>query len=1112
MGPITTTNEGKYRSLADDPQYFGGYLNMARLNIFNISNHVAAKFGLRILAEEGHIKNSFLCDPDIKKLNWPHVYSQTKRFLPLLRIFDSEALPKEEQKGIAQVGKDFILMSNTLRLVFSEVQEFRNDYSHYWSTEKGKTRKTHVSEAFALFLKINFKRGIAYTKERFKNVLEEQDFDLVASKEVVNPDGSITTVGLVFIICMFLEREYAFQFIGKIPGLKGTQNNSFIATREVLMTFCVKLPHDKLMSDDRKQAFILDLINELNRCPQELYEVIGEKDQQQFLPRQEDLQKFGDTEIESYDEYLDNLSKQIRYRNRYTEFALRYIDERRMFARYNFQIGLGKFSLGSYEKFFNGDKEDRAITENARAFGHLTDYSDEQQVAAKVDKDGRSKGFNPFSPSFLSGNNKIGLLQKKENSIVIDAPERKIGLKLRQPLPEAFLSVHELPKIILLDYLKPGEPERLISDFIKKNNRLLTMDFIKEIQSKIPESFDKFSHRMDSRGKETYSEGALKHLADRKKILNQVLNSYGLNDKQIPGRILDYWLNIKDIDRDRLFGERIKNMKRDCQSRLNAILKLRDKGTGRIPKTGEMASFLAKDIIDTLTSEEKKHKITSFYYDKIQECLALYADPAKKQLFINIVTNELELDKNGGHPFLFHIDMKSINYTSELYEQYLWEKAGKKIPAGRTKAGETKLKDASWIVNTFYKRKIGERDGKPITVVEMPSNPDQVPFNLRQLYEKNQHPLEQWLHHLKKGVGDSDRKKPVDLPTNLFDEMLEMQLRSQLKDKGIEVSEQLKWNRLFTTWWQMRDDDVQRFYNSERNYKIYEEDVCFVPDSKPKFSEYYAHALEAAYMKKRSERQKEKRNNSRLPEILYSQVEKVFKQVIAGTEKEIRMIQEQDRTSLLMLEMLLGTPIKLREIGEWLNKTIPIEQTVTGKLPFNDVGETLKKGEEKSITRIITADRKGKDYTVLRKFIFDRRLPGLFEYLPDHKICLEMLKEELDRYNKARQEIFDAIFELEKRICSKDAEGVRLLFVDDDGILKEGNIQHWPYLLWLKKQGYIDERVVRFMNMIRNSFSHNQFPHKATIELLIPEWGKKHFAETISTVYNQKIQEIMAKL
>lgn len=52
--------EKKARTLEDDPQYFGGYLNMARLNIYNINNHLAPKFNQAVLREEGDIPDSII--------------------------------------------------------------------------------------------------------------------------------------------------------------------------------------------------------------------------------------------------------------------------------------------------------------------------------------------------------------------------------------------------------------------------------------------------------------------------------------------------------------------------------------------------------------------------------------------------------------------------------------------------------------------------------------------------------------------------------------------------------------------------------------------------------------------------------------------------------------------------------------------------------------------------------------------------------------------------------------------------------------------------------------------------------------------------------------------
>lgn len=43
--------EKNTRTLVDDPQYFGGYLNMARHNIYNISNYFAQEFNKSLLYE-----------------------------------------------------------------------------------------------------------------------------------------------------------------------------------------------------------------------------------------------------------------------------------------------------------------------------------------------------------------------------------------------------------------------------------------------------------------------------------------------------------------------------------------------------------------------------------------------------------------------------------------------------------------------------------------------------------------------------------------------------------------------------------------------------------------------------------------------------------------------------------------------------------------------------------------------------------------------------------------------------------------------------------------------------------------------------------------------------
>jgi len=1123
------THENRRRTLTNDPQYFGGYLNMARLNIYNINNHVATDFKRKPLPEEGQIPDALLCNKTIKNLNWNHVHTRALRFLPILKVFDSESLPKDERKNSDTEGKDFTSMSDTLKVVFSELQEFRNDYSHYYSTEKGDSRKLIVSPELANFLTINFKRAITYTKARMKDVLTDADYALVENLQMVATDNKITTEGLVFLIAMFLEREQAFQFIGKIQGLKGTQFNSFIATREVLMSFCVKLPHDKFVSENQEQALTLDIINELNRCPKTLYSIITDKEKQQFRPEldaqgienlianstnNEERERILD-EID-YQDYIEGLTKRVRYNNRFSYFAMRYIDEKNIFDKLRFHIDLGKYEVDNYTKQFAGEQAERKVLENAKAFGKLSSFTDPELSQQRIDKQQQTAGFEQFAPRYHADNNKIGL-SNKENIATLTAKSKagsKVEHNLKQPLPQAFLSLHELPKIILLEYLQKGQAEELINDFILLNDtRLMDITFIEEVKSQLPDGWNEFNKRSDAKKKKAYSDSTLRYLHQRKTILNTILSKYNLNDKQIPTRILNYWLNIKEVDDKRSVSDRIKLMKRDCMTRLKAVEKHKLNKSVKTPKVGEMATFLAKDIVDMIVSEEKKQKITSFYYDKMQECLALFANAEKKALFIHIVTNELKLLENDGHPFLQNINLQQIRKTSQFYQAYLIEKGNKMVPRLNPKTNKTSKVDESWMMKQFYVKEWKEEIAKQLTVVKLPANKSRIPFTIRQWDEKEKYDLNTWLRHVTVGK-NNDGKKAVNLPTNLFDEALCDLLREQLDTKIVNYNPAANYNELLKIWWKTRNDDTQQFYQSEREYNIYNEKVRFKIDSSAHFADYYKNALSRAFTRLKAERETARQSNKRLPPLEYKQVERVFKNTIAETEKEIRMLQEEDRMAVLMLERLMDNSpnLRLSKIETLLNDTTPIREKISATLSFDASGERISGKSNPTVTKTLVAERKQKNYTELRKYRYDRRLPELFEYVQADEIPLEWLLEELSAYNNAKQQVFDTVFTLEKKIIGTDPDGLKSLFTGANGELQTGNIQHKPYVQWLTNKGLINKEEKQFINMVRKCFSHNQFPQRKTMELLIPAWNEKKLALQIATVYNQLIADLTNKI
>ncbi|MEZ4961709.1 MAG: hypothetical protein R2830_17905 [Saprospiraceae bacterium] len=66
--------------------------------------------------------------------------------------------------------------------------------------------------------------------------------------------------------------------MSQIKGFKDTSTPDKQATRKCFTQYRCQLPRPKLESSDVK----LDMLNELVRCPAELWELLGEDDRRQF--------------------------------------------------------------------------------------------------------------------------------------------------------------------------------------------------------------------------------------------------------------------------------------------------------------------------------------------------------------------------------------------------------------------------------------------------------------------------------------------------------------------------------------------------------------------------------------------------------------------------------------------------------------------------------------------------------------------------------------------------------------------------------------------------------------------------------------------------------------
>ena len=1056
------------RTLADDPQYFGAYLNMARHNVFLIVNHIAEKFkdlGFTALENDEDIadaeKNILL---KVFDENYEHhndyrdgVFQYMKRFIPFIKVFNPEDWPRSKKKEEQEKAEDpdlknidFKRLQNFLSICFKELVHLRNAYTHSYAfnndTSDDVSRKITLDENLKddFLLMFNLARSYSYynfesTQEGVEDTHSEEDFEHLKNYllfEVIS--NNLTPQGLFFFTCLFLEKPYAIKFLKRFNGYKNETTAPFRATLKAFTAYSIKLPHEKLLSDDPKQSLLMDMLNELNKCPKELLNHLTKEDKEKFDSKLDESartniilnQDFGDIDEEQLDDIIKEITSKKRSSDRFPYFALRFFDETEAMNKIRFHIGLGKLLVKKYMKSILGTETNRKILKEANAFGRISDFQIEEDVLTGINKirdDGMH--FEQFVTHYNIENNKIGIYVS-ENSVYPILPRLNSDGKVSNPVPAAFLSIHELPKLMLLELLNPGEAQELIIKCIETfQTALYNSDNLKVIRNNTIYDPETFTRRMDgqpnirnkkklemeNRKKNEYSD----FLKSRRAVLDNLLDK-NIRAVQLPARMQDFLMNMEDASQQKRVHHKVKLWKNDVKNRL------RDLKNERIPKKGEMATYLARDIIAMIVDENVKQKITSVYYDKLQNRIAYFG--LHKEEVIALCEELHIFQKDVGHIFLNKELIDTKRDILGFYRSYL----------------EAKQK---WIENTLTKTERGK------TVFSIPDN-QPVPYTLKK-FKSAFFDFEKWLAQ--------KAAKPIDLPTNLFDDKLTEILKEKLKTKGIKTAPEARFAFLLNEY---VNHDSQPFYNYKRKYYIGKEE-----------REFDVNGLTAKDLKNKCGKWAE------------------------TNEKLIRFTLTKDRMVKFMCEKLIGEDptlqlsdaIFLRNIypGSEINpldSPVVFKQSLHGKtIIAKNNEETRQKVEQwKSMTyeeKSASQEPKAgytwtvKDFGTFKRFLTDRRLPELLKYFELQEIPYSILEHELKEYDRYREKIFDTIFDIEKKIIEKDKEGLKALAANK----RWDEVQFGVYINWLKQYEIsFDEQ---FLRAIRNSFSHSQFPRQNVMRI-----------------------------
>ncbi len=554
------------RNRQEHPHYFGTYLNMARHNAYMILSYLSEKYNdnkpideaklhqagvLNLLVNSkkpdetykliGDLRHHFpfLCYKDVL-----HERDKaTVKKADLLRLADKLNSGKDKKKEVKPDELQPKEYADLLKSLFETLNKLRNSFSHFKSSfhvnfDKEETFFTIYDAALYRLIDKNkqTKRYDYFTHEHIAPLERSKPNIKAQSVPYKITAKEIDDKALMYFICLFLEPKYASIFLSRLAGFQKalTEDKMSLTEKAPLKAytmFCCRLPQPKLESSD----IMLDMLNELNRCPKELYPVLSEANRDRrfkIVINADDLKAAEDNGITAdMDEYTEGVAQEVvllRHNDRFPYFALRYFDDTNAFPRLRFHVQLGKvLKKNKYGKVMYGETRERELTQPIFTFSTLKPMRDrydmvnqdklEEKIVDEryinsikpnwiIDDDGKVKVkdylgkydtswieevngktqlksiIEQFSPHYNFGEQTIGfkIFNNEADLNIYDnylpgLPNFEKQDKIKGTEPDAFFSTYELRNLFFYQYLyKEGTIQTSAEDFI--------LDYIKNIK------------------------------------------------------------------------------------------------------------------------------------------------------------------------------------------------------------------------------------------------------------------------------------------------------------------------------------------------------------------------------------------------------------------------------------------------------------------------------------------------------------------------------------------------------------------------------------------------------------------------------------------------------
>lgn len=1137
---------------------FAAYFNLARMNMYNTLVNISNCVGFENGEDEENMSNMTILNKRLKadqanslrRLLYIHF-----PFLKILNLKGNNSLYDNDDHGLKEeLSANINDLQAAIKNIVRTLNYYRNYYSHYkFKSEKIKEKNFRLAEEIVgYYLRNIITAAPRAVKERFKGDKNKQQEGLLPDgaldfihkgktkttgygdnkktewlksyflyplrnayehemlDDSSNPDR-LSTIGLILLCSIFLEKKYINELLQqsgffnadifqcqtqKAKGSISLSKQSIML--EIFSIYRIVLPQRKLDIDKGEIQVALDMVNELKKCPDELFDLLSSKDKEQFAITSENNERI--------------LLR--RHSDRFPQLLLYYLDTTKAFNSIRFHINGGKFRyLFNENKIcIDGGERIRVLQEDLNCFYRLNEFEQKRLLAKTESETGQKSGntiwreydiksfeeapkdnakclpyISDVQSHYIFNGDNIGIRfrnSSNEVNFIPDITKTEKGLfKAATVEPDCWMSKYELPAMAFHYYL------------YKKCENKSDFTSTEEIVGKYIDNYRKFFGDI--------SEGNLTPSCTD--IENKIKEDYNINWSDIPDKIKEYLLG-KTCDlatkKANYKLKLVEQLKQETERRISNIAKSKKQVEGNDNKPGKkgftrilpgnLAIFLARDILYFQNYQNASDKLTGLNYNVLQAVLATFsprnayrsAEENNKDKALRVSNlDELKnvLEANGAkllstdtHPFLKDVCKgHTIVDTLSFYEAYL---------NGRKK-----------FLENIWKKLLNNKDCEYSF------------FHTKKA--KWQERNDQYYKDLAKRYIDNNAS--IFLPRQLFDnEIVKLlaqypELKETLSGEKHNVTYLIR--EFFST---VLKDDVQEFYGDtpgkfehKHNYNFFNivrhnpkkvnalissarKNLESCTDSETiilRNGNYYNELVAA---KKWCDENPENNNNNnnrkhgnndddQIP--VETRLRNSYRRY-TETEKVFRRYRVQDILMFLLAKDIIEKNIgnndnkddfKLKEItpkgGSILDKKVTIETGFTIK-------SKNKEGKEITVQKNISQkDVPVKEYGEIYKLLYDSRFQSLAIQLDEPGIDANEIKNELEKYNKSRIGIFTRTLSYEGRIYKANKEELEtikeLSFADvqkKDGVMKP-----------------IDKESLR---LIRNAFAHNHYPPAEVID------------------------------